>query len=85
MRTMTRRLAPIILLAVLCACSKQHEPVTVVFATRPGQPIDPQKDLELSKRLCEAMGREFTLLEPPPHWRFSCEPHGANPAPAAAN
>ena len=27
----------------------------------------------------EAQGREFTLLEPPPHWRFSCEPHGAKP------
>lgn len=80
LRTMTRRLAPIIFLAVLCACSKQREPVTVVFASRPGPPPDPQKFLEESKRICEAVGREFTLLEPPPHWRFSCEPHGAKSA-----
>ena len=81
---MIKCLAAIVFLTALGACSKQHEPVTVVFATRPGQPTDPQKDLEQSKRICEAMGREFTLLEPPPHWRFSCEPHGVNPAATAA-
>ena len=80
LRAITMRLTAIIFLAVLYACSKQREPVTVVFASRPGPPPDPQKDLEESKRICEAMGREFTLLEPPPHWRFSCEPHGAKSA-----
>lgn len=81
--TVTQGLATVIFLTALCACSKQHEPITVVFATRPGPP-DPQKDLEESKRLCESMGREFTLLDPPPHWRFSCEPHGVKPAAGTA-
>jgi hypothetical protein len=62
LHAMTQRLAAIIFPTVLSACSKQREPVTVVFASRPGQPPDPQQVLEESKRTCEAMGREFTLL-----------------------
>lgn len=76
---MTKALAAVIFLTALCACSKQHEPITVVSASRPGPPPDPQKELEEFKRNCESMGREFTLLKPPPHWRFSCEPHGVKP------
>jgi hypothetical protein len=72
---MTKGLTAVIFLSALCACSNQDKPVTVKFRLPPEQ-ADPQKALERSKQTCEAMGREFTLLEPPPHWRFSCEPHG---------
>jgi hypothetical protein len=77
---MTKGLAAVIFLAALCACSKQHEPLTVRFDTQGQVPADPQTELKRSRQICEAMGREFTLLAPPPHWRFSCEPHGVKPA-----
>lgn len=78
----TKGLAAVIFLAALCACSKQDKPITVTFRYPPGQVPDPRADLERSKQICEAMGREFTVLEPPPHWHFSCEPHGVKPAPS---
>jgi hypothetical protein len=77
---MTKGLAAVIFLAALCACSKQDKTVTMTFRYPPGQIPDPRTDLERSKQICEAMGREFTVLEPPPHWRFSCEPHGVKPS-----
>lgn len=78
-RSTAKRLAAVVLMSALCACSKQHKTITVTFGYPPGQAPNPQTELERSKRICEAMGREFTLLEPPPHWRFSCEPHGVKP------
>jgi hypothetical protein len=78
---MTKGLAAVIFPAVLCACSQQHKTVTVTFRyPSSGQVPDPQTDLEQSKKICESMGREFTLLEQPSHWRYSCEPHGVKPA-----
>ena len=46
---MTKRLAAVILLAALCACAKQHKPVTVTFGYPPGQTPDPQAELERSR------------------------------------
>lgn len=53
---------------------------TTTFRLPPDQASDPQMVLEQAKQYCEGIGREFTLLERPPHWRFSCEPHAVKPA-----
>lgn len=62
---------------ILALAKTKKTAVRVGFIT--GQATDPQTDLDQSKRICEAQGREFTLLEPPPHWRFSCELPGVKP------
>ncbi len=63
---------------ILALARTRKATVRVGFIT--GHASDPAADLEESKRICEAQGREFTLLEPPPHWRFSCELPGDKPA-----
>lgn len=60
--------------------SRQNIHGTIMFRVAPDQARDPQKEVEESKRICEAQGREFTLLNPPPHWSFSCEPRKRQPA-----
>ena len=77
---MTKCLAVFLFLTALCACSQQDKPITVPFSGPARSGPDPRTELERSKRICEAMGREFTLLDSPPNWRFSCESHGANSA-----
>jgi hypothetical protein len=92
---MAKGLTVFILLTAVCACSQQHKPIprledvspsggaqrgTMKFRLPPDQASDPQLVLEQAKQYCEGIGREFTLLEPPPHWRFSCEPRVVKPA-----
>jgi hypothetical protein len=78
---MTKGFAAFIFLSALCACSSQGRSRSITFQGRPGQADDPRAFLDSSKQWCEAHGREFTLLEPPPHWRFSCELPGKTAAP----
>jgi len=77
---MTKGFAAFIFLSALCACANSHKLVTVTMELPPELAADPQKALERARQTCEEIGSEFTLLEPPPHWRFSCERHGVNPA-----
>ena len=53
--------------------SSQHMHGTITFRVPQDRARNPQKEVEESKRICEAQGREFTLLKPPPDWSFSCE------------
>lgn len=66
---------------ILALAKTKKTTVTVGFTT--GHASDPATELQQSKRICEAQGREFTLLEPPPHWRFSCDLPGDKPAAGA--
>jgi hypothetical protein len=65
--------------SALCGWSNQHKPVSATFRLPPELTADPQQALERSKQTCEAMGRQFTLLEPPSHWCFSCDPYVVKP------
>jgi hypothetical protein len=77
---MTKYLAVFLFLTALCACSQQDKPITAPFSGPARSGPNPRTELERSKRICDAMGREFTLLDSPPNWRFTCESHGANSA-----